>query len=343
MQVLDNYESNVVWLIYDTSSWIWFVGGGIFTGEDKLVSYLNQKSIEDFVTNITKDAINNIIWLNIKPVYGIWVVSNLAIVWFAALSKALFNTDTSQFLVKRTIWKNTISVTTPIYNVSTILNEARKNAYKLCMGRWNKINNLSKIDLSNAGDVICIKWDNLVTKVYDDLTLDWKVTTIIMEWKNNKLVFLNTQQGPWYVNVFVDNGEVLFSNNVPYNVPIDADGYIDKTNPVTSWYVFNWNIIVNWILAWSDDNGNVEWFKHKFYYYGSLASLNTLWDNIKRNDLLNSLWINPSYADLIKWFIWQCTDVWKWTDWVNCSDVNDKYATSSFIILKKQYKNPLVK
>ena len=342
-QVLNNYESNVIGLIYDSSSWIWFVWGHLFTWEDKIVNYLNTGSVLGFITNITSEGINNIIWLDIKPVYGIWLMSNLTVVWVAALSKILFDTNTTAFLAKRTMWNHTLSITTPIYNISTVLNNARTNVYKLCMGKWNRLEDLSKININNAGAVICIKWDNLLTKVYDDLTLDWKVTTIIVKWKNNKLLFLNTQQGPWYVNVFVDNGEVLFSNNVPYNVPIGGDGDIDETTPVTSWYVFNGNIIINWILAWSDDNGNIEWFKHKFYYHGSLASLNTLWDNAKRKNLLESLGIDSRYADLIKWFTWECTDIWKWTDGVNCSDVNDKYATSSFVILKKQYENPLVK
>jgi hypothetical protein len=169
----------------------------------------------------------------------------------------------------------------------------------------------------------------------------------VVKWHNNKLILKSSQEGDGYVNIFVDDGFVLFDNNIDL-VNIDGNGNVVDNNGVTSWAVFNGNIVVNGLIGGSGES-NITSFWHKLYIYGSLASLNTIWDeNEGRLKYLNSLfgleentlkWL----MDITKVFGWTCEDIWKWTDGVNCSNPNDKYAFNALVVIKKQLENVFTK
>ena len=172
------------------------------------------------------------------------------------------------------------------------------------------------------------------------MTLNWKQTDIVLLWKNNKIVIEKSQTWPGWVNLFLDRGYVMFKNNIDYNHLIWAKWELNHTNAVTSGAVYNWNIVTKWLVVWTDDGVNPTDFRHKLYLYGSLTSLNSLWEIVNRKPYIESLWLDSAYMDIFKSFSWDCGPDGKWvTDGVNCSSANDQYARKSLIIIKKRYKN----
>ena len=235
-----------------------------------------------------------------------------------------------------------------ILNISEVLNRLRKNTQDICEWKWNSrpgdlpLNVIKSTD-ADIGWTICLKLDNSKIIVEDNLTVDWKVTNIIIRWKDDKLVFKTVQTWPWYLNVFVDDWYVLF-NNAASLVGIDENGKYKESGWVTSGYVFDGNLYVNWLIAGYDYNNNkIEDFKHKFYLRGRLVSLNSVWDNTAREDYVQDMWLDKNYVNIMKTFSWQCLDDGKGIDDVNCSDENDKYAFNSVIIQGKNYKEDLLK
>ena len=334
------YDWKTIGLIYDSRFGIGFVGGKVVTKWKDVVNYLNDHKVSKFVTNLTETAIENEVGANIIPIYWEWLDPQLAVRWLMNLYTSKFSNNQQLYTRLTTNKYKTVVLNWKILNISRVLNDARRKVEKICQWQWEEIDwSYNKIIwIESKWKTICLKWDGWEIIVNVDLTDDGDVTNIFVKWQNNKVIIKKSQTGPGYVNIFVDNWYVMFSNSINL-LPINGEGNIDATNTVTSGAVFNGNVLVNWLVVWTD-NDNLTWFKHKLYWWWSLASLNTVWENQSRQKYVGSfLWSEAkNYVDITKVFKWQCLDDGKWTDWVNCSDPNDKYGFVSFIIQKANYK-----
>ena len=334
-------DSKILWLIVDSTYWIGFVWWQVNNWWNNLVNTLNDGTINNVVTSITNTSINNTANADITPLNG----SIQTIIWILWNFNIMCQKDNNvrqdiKILQKQNkavlLWENVV-------NVNTVINKARKNAARLC--NWNWQNGDQTINDSEAGKVVCIKDGNVVINA--DLTLNTtRPTNIIVKWDNKKVIFKKTQSlGSWYVNVFLDNGYVLFDNSNDLLNSVGKNGKLHWPQ-VTSWFVFKWNIILNGLLA-GTDGANITGYKHKLYIKGSLASLNSVWENGYRkdyleNDLLKSLYLENTMK-INDVFRWRCLDIWVWTDWVNCSSTEDKYSLNAIIVQKEKYANPLIK
>ena len=100
------------------------------------------------------------------------------------------------------------------------------------------------------------------------------------------------------------------------------------------------------MIAWwkeiTPGDYQISSFDHKTYIYGSIASLNTIWENLDRLKYIDNLWLDRNYADITEIFNWQC--MWlTWTDGKSCWSADDKYGFNSIVVKKRQYKNDLLK
>jgi len=340
-QIYNN--STILWFIVDSTYWIGFVWWKVTLWWTNLVNELNTDTVNHIVTSITNTKINTTVGgVDITPLNGaiqiiIWILWNFNIMW----QKDNNVKQDIKILQKQ---NNAVLLWEKVINVNTVINRVRKNATKLCNGAWRDLQNTTGyIYNSDAWNTICLKNGNVI--VSDDLTESTKPTNIIVKWDNKKVIFKQTQSwGSWYVNVFLDNGYVLFHNSARLNL-VGKNGSLNWPI-VTSWFVFKWNIIVNGLIAGTDGT-NITGYEHKLYIKGSLASLNTIWENKKRLnyltwDLLNGMY-KQNTMNLQKAFSWRCQDTWTGTDWVNCSSTEDKYSKQAIILQKGQYENLLVK
>jgi len=337
-------DSKILWLIVDSNYWIAFVWGRVSSWWDDLVNALNTDTVNHIVTSITNTNINNTVGATIKPMVGslqaiMWILWNFNIMWQKD-NNVKQDIKILQKQNKAVLWWENVA------NVNTVINKARKNVARLCNWAWG--NSDLTIDNTNVSDyrwkTICVKNGNIV--VNDDLTKNIsKPTNIIVKWNNKKIIFKKTQSlGNAYVNVFLDDGYVLFDNNASLNL-VGENGNLNWA--VTSWFIFKWNIIANGLIAGADNTGHIKDYKHKLYINGSLASLNTVWENANRLkylswDLLQGIY-KSNTMNLQKTFSWRCLDTSTGSDGVNCSSTADRYSTNAIIIQKEQYQNPLIK
>jgi len=342
-QVYKDGYSNIIWFLYDSVSGIWFVGWHVNNKFKELVNTMNTQKVNNVITSLW-DKIWNIVWANIVPMYWIWIWTRLLVEWLLWVWINKGNNSSIFKSFEKNTKKKTIFVKWNLSNISDVMNKLTKNSDIICRWNRNKRTNLSKItSLDNdIWKTICIKTDNSIITITDDLTLNWKNTNIIVKWKQNRLILKSSQSWPGNVNIFIDNGYVLFDNNMNLE-SIDGNWNAIDVGWVTSWVIFNGNLYVKWLLAWYDELTNtIGKFNHKLYIHGSIASYNTIGVSDSRNKYLMWLWLKAEFADIANTFNWNC--IWlKWTDWVNCWNPNDKYWLNSLIIQKKWYKNILLK
>lgn len=327
-------QDKILGLIYDTSFGVWFVGWKVKTKFEDLVNALNNSWVKDTITKIDFVKIENTVNADIEPIYWIQLSIKLWLIGLINISQSinlkLYKWFESILKVKR----QSILYKTKLVDIWKVLNNYRKKIEYVCRSNWIYKDEFYS---SDAGWVYCIRWDNMTIYIKGDLTNQNKQTDIIVVGKGNKVVIKKSQWWDWWLNIFLDNGYVMFDNNIDYDYLINGNWMIDYVNPVTSWAVYHGNIVVNWLLVWTDNGNNPTDFKHKLYIYGLFNSLNTLWDLPSREQYLRDLGLDPAYMDLFKVFSWDCLPNGKWTDWVNCSDSNDKYADKSIIVIKRNY------
>ena len=327
----------IVGLIYDTSFWVWFVWGYVHDKFNELVNALNTSWVQNTITKIDFAKIYNQVNSNISPIYGIYLSVKIGIKWLINLTKNInwkIYKDTESILRAKQ-W--TVVSKTDTLNIWKIINFYRQKISNICNGKWQLKTDFKLID---AWKTYCIKADNKKIYVKEDLTIWGKRTDIIVIWKWNKLIIEKSQTWPGWINIFVDAGYVMFKNSIDYNHLIWANWELNPSNPVTSGAVYNWNIIIRGLVVGTDNGVNPTDFRHKLYIYGSLTSLNSLWEIVNRKSYIQKLGLDPAYMDIFKSFSWDCGPDGKWiTDGVNCSNENDQYARKSLIIIKKRYKN----
>jgi len=331
----------ILGLIYDSVYWLWFIWWKVVWWNEKfneLVNVLNDTELKTMVISDLNKKEDIILskWsktFRIIPEYWISLISKLFTLWLMNIWRNWQNISdwivwnfTQNLSSKHTIFTNMKNVT-----ISKVLNLAKKNAEILC--RWKRSKKYGVVNINNVSNkIMCIQWDNLTININEDLTINNQKTYIIVKWNINKVIFKKSQTWEWNINVFVNNWYVLFDNKINL-----------QTVWYTSWAVFKWNIIVNWLIWWSE-KWDFSVFNHKLYLYGSLISLNKIVENYSTKKYLTRLlWKNINNLYLItEVFWWRCLDRWKWIDWVDCSNLNEKYNFYSLITIKKNYKNILI-
>jgi len=326
------------WLIYDTMYWIGFVGGTVNNWFTNIINVLNSKK----VSKVFWANFSNNIWVSINTPFSSLADWFIAIQWLANLASDSYNTSVTTKMQKELLNQNTQKVlSVKVVNIYSVLNKLRKNSNILCRGKWEDI---SYIYSSDAGKVLCIAPSGDTVKITDNLAWTGKWTTIIVKWENKKVIVEKSQVWNWYTNIFVDNGYIIFPNSINL-VKVDKNWQYNPSNYTTKGAYFKWDLIVKWIIAWGDSNWNLSTFNHKLYVYWKLIWLNTIWDNEKRNKMIEELlWTSAvPYVNLAKSFVWYCTDNWNGSDGINCSDLSDKYNFNSLIVHQIVNKNPLLR
>ena len=342
-KVYKNGGTNIIGLLYDSSYGIWFVWWKVTSHFEQLVNQLNTQKVNKVITSLW-NTIWTTIWAIIDPISGIWINTKLSIFWLLWYNMDKNTTDSSISKGIKHGSKSSVSMQWKLVTISNILNKLTQNSTILCRWNWNKRNDLSHIKAGDddIGKTICIKTNNKKITINDDITLNGQITNIVIKWKNNKLIIKKSQEWPWYINIFVDNGYVLFDNSMD-RLNINGNWKVVNVWWVTSGAVFNGNIYTKWLIAWYDSQKNkIGNFIHKMYIIGSIATLNTLWTSTTRAKYLTSLWLSTDYVDITKIFSWEC--MWEnWSDGVWCWNSTDNYGWSSFVIRKETYPNELLK
>jgi len=339
--IYNDDTTNIVWLLYDSTYGIWFVWWKVNDWFVDIIDAMNRKPTKDIITKLWEYKIENIKNADINALYWIWIDTNLVVKWLMWLWSNTFNkSNIIKNFLNITKINNTVILKQSLLNIWIFLNKIRKNTDIICRWKWNKKIDITKITNSDSWKILCIKWDNLKTEIQNDLTLNKKVTNIIIKWKNNKLIIKRSQEWPWHINVFISNGYIMFDNTIDL-LSINKMWIVDTTNWITSWAVFNGNIFINWLITWGSWD-NISSFEHKMYIYGSVWSLNTVWENLGRVNYIKWLWLNEEYVDIATTFKWQCMWI-DGIDGVSCGNSNNKYAFNSLIIQKKHLYNPLIK
>ena len=81
----DDEDMNILWLLYDSSYWIWFVWWKVNTKFAELVDEFNNLPAKDVILDVWTYNIDNIVWANIDSIFGIWLTTNLYVNWYMNL------------------------------------------------------------------------------------------------------------------------------------------------------------------------------------------------------------------------------------------------------------------
>ena len=340
-----NDKENLVWLMYDSMFWLVFVWWRVDSWFNYVVEGLNNTWVDNYITTIENTRINTIDGdlVYITPLYGIWYLTKLVIKWLANIeSPGTNNILLSYKRFTKTRW--TIYTDSPLLNIWKIKSRARKNAYRMCMWKWNNVSDYY-IDNNDEWKTICIKDDYKTLEITKDITINNSVTNIVMLWENNKVKIDTSQVWSGYINIFVDKWFVVFGTWNSALVSIDKKWeWADSGWWTTSWFIFNGNIIVNGLIWWADNVNDIWNYEHKLFIKWSLLSLNTIWINTARKEYVEKLfWVNyTNYVNLQDVFKWEC--IWlTGSDGSSCGDTGDVYNSQSLVIKKTHYENPILK
>ena len=355
-----------VWFLYDSVWWVWFVWWNI-----------KKYSISSIQNNIL-DKLTSSKWIEITYVWDdmyindkkIWdstqsarVKSLIGLVWAYSASDSNFQTNPDKKLVLKQMFSDEHSVRWTaklayqiwnVWNVAKIRNKVKKNAESICAWRWENgvgtnIFNMTPTWTDLLKKINCFDAWNDVGKIIIDYDVSlWDYDPVIITKWNIDVIIKKPMTWPHHLDLFVDKWKMMIDNSIDIE-KITKNGDYTSANAVTSWAIIKWTFIINGLLWWTDGNNFVP-FPHKLYVQWMLSSLNTI-STPKENriDYVNEvLWENgDSYwkdnINLTKVFSWRCTDVWVWTDGVNCSNQDDRWWQNSIIFLKRNYNSILLK
>ena len=356
-----NNETPVGYL-FDSVGWVWFVGGR-FDNHDGLLSALTgNKGINDLFTGNTKSKIcynGGCIDENLDAWWD--TAWNLAILGNTLLSRGWLDLTNRKSL----IWNIGISsaiMFSDLLNTSDILNELRRNASSLCVGKtWN----------DSDGSVVCINDDSDRDPVVIDLssTDSYDKKDIIIQKRDVILQSTMSDDGDGNLptlNIFIDQWNLYLQPDTPQfftqttgsyrkfdanALPVSlSDGVTTGTLLATGTYgqLLRGNIFVNGlVLGFSGDLTNpAPWIiPHKYYIYGRLASLNTALSASEWRKAMVSSMFGEATPDLLDYlslstdvFTWTC---WLWsswsygTDWTPCGLSWDVFKGSAFILIRE--------
>lgn len=257
--------------------------------------------------------------------------------------------------------------------LSKRLNTLRKNSEELCKWRWISLNSATDITIWTSAsnlrewELNCFDSSNTDQEIKilldQDLTLNWKETTIVTKWGEFNMIITKNQVNNWHINVFIDWWilSILDSAGTWNLVYMNWDWEYSSSANVAMWSIIKWNFDINWLIwgwkSWSMATSAEAWFwaySHKLYIHWSMSSLNTIEEAKSErislidellSDLFNS---NPVYSSIINLkytFTRRCEDATaKWTDGAPCSVMaTDKWAHNSLVVINKNYQNPLMK
>ena len=358
-----NNETPVGYL-FDSLGGVWLVGW-LFDGHTQLLSALTgDKGINDLFTGNTKSGIcYRGACINTGSLDA-WrdTAWYLSILGNTLLSRGWLDLEGRKSLIWNIGTKSAIMFT-DLLNVSDILNELRRNASSLCVGKaWNSND--------TEDSVTCINGDDSSEPLVVDLSVRSKYDKKDIIVKDRDVIL----QGTMYkdddgnlptLNIFIDKWNLYLQPDTPQFFTHQTWNYRqfdENALPVslreavttgsllatgTYGQLLRGNIFVNGlVLGFSGELTNLApWIiPHKYYIYGRLASLNTaLAPSDKRVTMISSMF--PEDSDLVHYlsfstdvFLWRC---WFWsdasygTDWTPCGLSWDPFKDSAFILIKE--------
>lgn len=374
-----------VWVIYDDLYWLWLVGCSFPNNTDfqtfveqtwsitSMFSWVSEIDISWYTwDSIEFDIDGNIIWCYITNPFSLILQQILSVIWQYWLSRWTSNNDYNYTKVindlgykKSYTWADSNISYWNIWwwniNISDVLNQSSKNINRFCDGIWNKYNT-EIFDDNDVGKTYCID-DELSSEnifISEDLTLNWDVTNIYV--KNRNIVVNTSQIGldDWHLNLYVDNWYVLFQTDTNTWNLIEVNKwwypiYTNSWSLDSEWFYFNWNIVVNWLVAWINWT-TIKPFEHKLYVNWALISLNTPSDpSIYRIKIVNDLsskrddvWkLDTAHIALKDVFVWRCNNyIESWSPWLYISDFDGAkctYPSRTIVVLKSNFVNPILK
>ncbi len=345
----------LVWYIDSNIWWVWIIWVQMWW-----VKVWDIKSSLKWIKNnwITLVRWNkvNIGWKVFSLTEGIMNLWKIAVNgWISIISRSNIENNKNEILsmlgIKRgssvsNQKRGTISILNSQINIWKVKSMVRKKAYEICRWRWDDISTGETFDNnSKLPKIECIRnvWDDPITvNINYDVSKDGH--KILVLWKGVNLSINKSMRGKWYMEVYMDWGNMLISNDIDL-VKLDWNGEEVNVWEVTSWAVIKWVYVINGLL-WGKDGWWITNFRHKMYIKWSILSLNTIWvPNESRVRYVDKVvWItDKDKISLSSIFNWYCKEWWIWSDGVKCNWRNDKYREKSLILIKKSYNSVLLK
>lgn len=239
-------------------------------------------------------------------------------------------------------------------NISTSINQLKRNASSLCRGK--RVYDQSNRQSAPEG-VVCIGSASDIFTESDPVEIDLNDTnqyenkTFVIYGKNVELFGTMPEAYDYALNMFVDRGNVLLRDPDP-SVSFDANGNLG--GGINGVYLRG-NIFINGLIYGHDGNP----FENKLYIHGKFASLNTgLEPTDARKAQIMTLFNNnfTTYGDEISdsfcngtncinfnnVFVWQCQLSGVGTDGNSCNEAGDRFKYNPFVIIDSIIPTPLL-
>lgn len=360
-----------VWYLFDSLGGVWFVGGKFDDHSNVLNSINANTGINRIFTGSTKENI----CYNWACILATWdyLEAWLDSAWYLSiLGNTLFSRGWLDLENRRSVIWNIGSTSAIMFsdllNTSDILNELRRNASSLCVGKER----IAPSGFESAeGSVVCIKdpdgYDPVEIDLSDPDTYDKK--DIVVQGKDvilkNTMEYVGSDELPT-LNIFIDQWNLFLQPDTPQFYTQSTGSYRKfDANAIPRWFTWGvttgslnttagkqyaygqllrWNIFVNGVVAGlSGTEFNPEPWKipNKYYIYGRLASLNTaLTPSNWRITMVNSMfWPNTDLINYLSFssdvFLWRCALNWISSDWTPCAVPWDHFKDSAFILMKE--------
>lgn len=245
-------------------------------------------------------------FLDINPWSAKTTLFNLGIKGIVGLTQD-FNNEEKKYFEGNT--KDSTLLVRTDETISQVINLARKNAERLCRGKWQT----TPQDLSSK--VICIKGGDYVTTPFMGDVRSLAGKTVVIQ---NANLYLKPNQTEISepITLFIDKGNLFLPSSTDTGDLQTFDSFWYTTDCADNKCVkadyLKWNFIINWLLL-GVGVGRMESIKNKLYIHGKFVSFNTFKQPTEERlstieKTLGSKW-NPEYLSMISFdnlFTWRC-------------------------------------
>lgn len=245
-------------------------------------------------------------FLDMNPGSAKTTLFNLGIRGIVGLTEE-FNNEEKKYFEGNT--KDSTLLVRTDETISQVINLARKNAERLCRGKWQK----TPQDLSSK--IICIKGGDYVTTPFMGDTRLLAGKTVVIQ---NANLYLKPNQTATSqpITLFIDKGNLFLpsSTDTANLQTFDSFGYTTDCadNKCVKADYLKWNFIINWLLL-GVGGGGMESIKNKLYIHGKFVSFNTFKQPTQERlstiqKTLGSKWTDE-YLSMVSFdnlFTWRC-------------------------------------
>lgn len=331
---LQYFSGNPLWYIYDSAGWIGFIGGLFDEHEAVLWLIQTDESIEDiFILS------GDIIYGYDSPV----ITADNSIPWTTwwqiAIQGIIAATKNIESTQKDTLIEeyNSMVVSATTFTAADLINKQRRRMYQQCQWRTQAIS------IEDSDAILCITYPeynttqqftiNVNTSSYADKTIFVKNADIHL--------YGTMEAGSDPINLFVDNGNVVWHTNGVPVVNFDNKGNPIAELGVSQWLFLRGNFFIDGLFVPTEGS-----FPRKTYIHGKLVSLHTPTAPTiaKQNHVNTKFWPGfQTYISLQEVFAWRCNSTTNIaSDTTICSSLTDPYAFAPLTVIDRYFPSILL-